>query len=161
MSSPGRSSAELEDALVMEVVAHLVEGHAAVLSQSLHRNRMPALDDLGRHLLSVDADDAQVAQRRELRQQVDGVVGDAGAHRRQRRDEVEREIAPARRSQVAGLAGRSGRPGHVSSRSGTFAAAFACAAFHLRAQERLDERIDVAVEDAVGVAHLGRRCGGP
>src|SRR5262249_26252951 len=74
----------LEDALVMEVVAHLVEGHTTVLADPVHRYRVPALDDLGCYLLARDVDDAEITTPLELGQEIDGVVGDAGAHRRQR-----------------------------------------------------------------------------
>ena len=93
---------ESVDLDVVLVVAHVVDGRAALFAEMRARDRIPPLGDGRRDRLTGGADDAQVAERLEVLEEIRAVVGDAGSDRRQRRDVVEAETAhPAWSSEPA------------------------------------------------------------
>ena len=101
---PGPPQRQLEHALVVGIVAHLVEGQTVVLAAELLGDRPPALGHRIGDLLTAQPDDPEVTERLQVGQQVEAVVGDARAHRRQRRDVVQPQpAAGAGRAAHAGL----------------------------------------------------------
>ncbi len=84
---------ELPDRRVVAVVAHLVERQAPVLSGPRGLDRPEARRDLGVERQIRQLQHPHVGALGEVRQELETVVRDAGAHRRQRREIVEAQHA--------------------------------------------------------------------
>ena len=106
-TTPGRSAASSADRGVVAVVAHLVERQPAVLARRARPARGPVArarspSSSGRSGSRSTRTSARAAQ---VRQEVDRVVGDARADRRQRREVVETERHRGHSSRAAPAVG--------------------------------------------------------